>query len=320
MHEFFHAVHVFFDELAAVGWTMLGIALGLHVGRLVLRAIAWRTIVSTAYPGTRIPFSSAFGAYVAGVGVNSVVPARAGDVLKLFLLKRRVEGSTYPTLGSTLIVETLLDLVVAGSLLLWALTLGVLPGLDVLPNLPSIDWSWPLRHPRQAALIGTVWLVVLVLFVIWAARRVVEFKQRVAQGFAVLRDRRRFLGGVVFPQALSWVLRIASAFFFLRAFHVGATIHNALLVQVVQSLSTLLPFSPGGAGTQQGLIAYVLRGDASTTTLLAFSVGMYIAITVANALLGFAAIGVMLRTLRWRRLLARHGELAAAKGPDVRTP
>ena len=102
--------------------------------------------------------------------------------------------------------------------------------------------------------------------------------------FAILRDRRRFLrGDVILPQALSWVFRIASVFFFLRAFHVTATVHNALLAQVVESLSTLFPATPGGAGTKQGLIVYLFRGKAiSRSLLLAFSVGMNIAIVVAN--------------------------------------
>ena len=64
------------------------------------------------------------------------------------------------------------------------------------------------------------------------------------------------------PQAISWVFRIASLYFFLKAFGVHATIHNALLAQVVDSLATLFPATPGGAGTKQGLIVYLFRGQA----------------------------------------------------------
>ena len=52
---------------------------------------------------------------------------------------------------------------------------------------------------------------------------------------------------------------IASLYFFLRAFGVDATVHNALLVQVVDSLATLFPATPGGAGTKQGLIVFLFR-------------------------------------------------------------
>ena len=88
---------------------------------------------------------------------------------------------------------------------------------------------------------------------------------------------------MLLPQALSWVLRVASLYYFLEAFRVHASIHNALLALVVDSLATLFPATPGGAGTKQGLIVYLFRGEAySKSLLLAFSVGVNIATVVFN--------------------------------------
>ena len=106
-------------------------------------------------------------------------------------------------------------------------------------------------------------------------------------------------------QLLSWGLRIASLYWFLRAFHVHASIHNALLAQVVDSLSTLLPFSPGGAGTKQGLLVFVLHGQASSAQLLAFSVGQYVAVTAFNVAIGAIAIFTSIGTLRLRKILGQ---------------
>jgi hypothetical protein len=50
VHEFFHAVRVFFDELASVAWVPLAIALGFHFVKLMLRAVAWRNILRASYP------------------------------------------------------------------------------------------------------------------------------------------------------------------------------------------------------------------------------------------------------------------------------
>ena len=307
---FFHAVRVFFEHLAAVQWQALLLAVTCHLAKLVLRARAWRSIVAAAYPEATVKRRSVFGSYVAGVGVNAIIPARSGDFVKLYLLKHRVEGTTYPTLGATLLVETLFDFFVASAFLLWALQRGVLPGPDVLPDLPSIDWSIAARHPTEAAIVAGVLVVALLLAFVWATRHVRAFRRRVAQGFTILRDRRRYLRQVVLVQAIGWVLRIAAIFFFLRAFNVPATLENALLVQVVQSLATILPFTPGGAGTEQGLIVYIFRGELSTTTLLSFSVGMTITLIVVNVLLGFAAILLMLKTLRWRRVVVPEEEPA----------
>jgi uncharacterized membrane protein YbhN (UPF0104 family) len=103
----------------------------------------------------------------------------------------------------------------------------------------------------------------------------------------------------------------------LRAFHVPATIHNALIVQIAQSLSTLLPIAPGGAGTEQGLLLYLLNGKASRSALLSFSVGMHIAIVVLNVVLGLLAVLLITRTLRLRRLRA---EAAADEAAGIRAP
>ena len=108
---------------------------------------------------------------------------------------------------------------------------------------------------------------------------------------------------MLLPQAISWGFRIATLYFFLEAFGVHASIHNALLAQVVDSLATLFPATPGGAGTKQGLIVYLFRGQAiSKALLLAFSVGIYIAITITNIVLGLIAIGLMARTLSFKNL------------------
>jgi len=315
VHAFFHAVRVFFDHLAAVGWESLGIALACHFARLLLRAVAWRNILRAAYPTVRVPRLGVLGAYLAAVGVNSIVPARGGDALRAYLIRHRIEGSSYPTIGATLIVETLFDSVVAGALLAWAIARGVLPSIHALPHLPSVDWSWPLRHPGVSAVVGGVWLAVLVLLAVIGARRVRAFRERVRQGFTVLADRPRFAREVLFWQAASWGLRLASVYWFLRAFGLPATVHNALLVLVVQSLSTLFPFTPGGAGTQQGLIVYVFgkTSKLSRTAVLSFSVGMQFAVTALNVLLGFAAILLMLRTLRWRDVVVGDEEKAYAR-------
>jgi uncharacterized membrane protein YbhN (UPF0104 family) len=303
--EFFHALRVFSDHLASVSWAALGIALLLHFAKVAVRTVAWRNIIQAAYPQTRVPLPPVFGAYVAGVGINSIAPARVGDLVKLYLVRHKIPGTTYTTLASTLFAETLVDLVLAGAIFIWALTQGVLPGLNVLPNLPTFDWGWLLRHGRLTATVVALLVLGILWFIWWASRHIEGFKQRVGAGLAILRDRPRYLREVVSWQVLSWVFRIASLFFFLRAFHVRASLHNALLAQTVDSLATLLPFSPGGAGTKQGLLVYVLRGQASSSQLLAFSVGTNIAIVVFNVVVAAVAVFLMLRTLRLGQIIGR---------------
>src|SRR4051794_2581597 len=209
-HEILHAIEVFWDHLAAVDFEMLGIALGLHLLKLGVRCRAWQNILRAAFPTSRVRLRHVTGAYVAGVGVNAIVPARGGDAVKLFLVKQRIGDSNYPALASSLLAETLVDLVLASAIMVWALATGVLPGLNVLPDLPSVDWGWPLRHPRWALFIAVVLIVLAVIGVIWANRKVEEFKQHVAQGVAILRDKSAYFTGVVTWQVLSCGLRLAA--------------------------------------------------------------------------------------------------------------
>jgi uncharacterized membrane protein YbhN (UPF0104 family) len=311
--SFFHAVRVFGDHLAAVRWEFLALGLALHFVRLFFRAIAWRAILTAAYPESRPKLRSAFGAYVAGVGVNSIAPARAGDLVKLYLIKHRIPEARYSTLAPTLVVETLFDFVVGGAFMIWALSLGVLPTHEVYSRLPAVDWGFFLRHEHWTAVALLVLLAAAVIGFVIFLEKGDAFRERVGRGFAILRTPKRFLTRVIVPQAISWVLRIGTIYYFLRAFNVHASIHNALLAQVVDSLSTLFPATPGGAGTKQGLIVFLFAGEAvSKTALLAFSVGMNIAIVVFSVVLGALALFGMAGTLRWRRIRTAQAEEAAS--------
>jgi uncharacterized membrane protein YbhN (UPF0104 family) len=298
------AIEVFFENLASVDPQPLALAVLCHVLKLLAATRAWRNIIADAYPGERVRWRPLFGAFVAGVGVNAILPARGGDVVKLYLARRSIPSSTYTTLTSTLLVQSIFDIVVASLLLVWAIYLGVLPGLDVLPHLPSFDFSWFFANPRFAVVALAVLFVALVFFAVWLEQHVTAFRARVAQGFRVLGNFPRYLRRVALWQAADWALRIATVYFFLLAFDVHADLHNALLGQVANSLSTILPISPGGIGTEQALIVYVLSGEAARTDLLSLSVGMRLTLTIVNVTLGFAAIFLMLRTFRFRRLVA----------------
>lgn len=295
-----NAFTAFFDQLRAIAWTPVLFALLCQLVRLAARSRAWRNILASAYPDERVPWSSVFGAYVAGAGVNAIIPVRGGDLLKLHLVRRRIKGATYATLVSSLLVEGVGDAVLSGLLLLWALQQHVLPGVQVLHRLHSVDWFWLLRHPRAAAATIAAALVVGFALGLWAAVRIAAFRARVAQGAAILRRPSRYFRSVVIWQLADWVLRVATIYFFLRAFHVTASLDNALRVQVTQSLSTIVPLTPGGIGTGQALVVYVLSGEASRTALLSFSVGMKAITSALTVTLGAIAIAVMLRTLHWR--------------------
>ena len=305
MDSLVRAAEFFFDHVTEIGWGAVCIAVLAHLGKVAARTRAWRNILAVSYPEERVRWRHVAGGYTAGVAVNAVVPIRGGDVLKLYLVKHRVEGATYPTLGATLLVESIFDLAIGAVLLGYALWVGALPALEVLPHLPSIDWFWLLDNPATTLIVLAALAAVGLSLFLLAAERIEAFRERVAQGFAALRQPRRYVRTVVGWQAVAFILRLITVFFFLRAFGVTATLDNALLAQVSQSLAGIVPLTPSGIGTEQALLAYVLRGEAPTRSLLSFSFGMEFVLITVNVLLGFLALVLMARTFRWRRLLHR---------------
>jgi uncharacterized membrane protein YbhN (UPF0104 family) len=303
VHSFINASHAFFNRLGDVRTGPLAIALLFHTVNLLLRTRAWYAIIRAAYPDARYRWRSCAGAYLSGVGLNALIPARGGDLLKLYLVRLRLPESRVATLVATLLVETLLDTVIGPCLFAYAYLEGVFPRIPELPHLPAFEFSAAVSHPRVAGIIVGVLVLLGLLLLRHAIRVARDFRERVRQGFTILRQPRRYAVQVAAPQAIGWICRVGTMYYLLRAFSIHADLRNALLVLVVGSASTLLPLTPGGVGTQQALIVVVLSGQAPDSTLLSFSVGMQVVITVANALLGFLALTLMLRSLSLRKAI-----------------
>jgi len=306
IRSFFDAAGTFVDHLSEVQWNMLMIAIAFHVVNLLLRSRAWHSIIRAAFPHERIPFRTVLGAYLAGVGINAFAPARGGDVVKIATVRQRVPGSNVPALTSSLLAETIFDFAVATSLLSWAYATGRLPSLPDIPDRPAFEWSFIARHERGTLIAIGVAVIAVWLGLRWLSHHVRAFWLRVEQGVAILRTPRRYLRNVVSYQALGWLCRLGAAYYMLEAFSVHATITNALLVLVVGSISTMLPVTPGGAGAQQALLVIVLAGQASSSSLIAYSVGAQVVATAVNATLGAIALFLLFGSVRFRHIRAEH--------------
>ena len=131
MAGFVEAIESFFDQLTSIEPLPLALAILCHLGRIASRSRAWRNIVAAAYLESTVRWRDIFCAYAAGIGANALLPGRGGDLLRLYIARHRIEGSSYPTLASSLLAETIFDSVVGVLLLTWALSAGVLPGTGV---------------------------------------------------------------------------------------------------------------------------------------------------------------------------------------------
>jgi uncharacterized membrane protein YbhN (UPF0104 family) len=262
------------------------------VAGLLLRATAWWSVLSAAVPSRRAPWRGVTGAYLAGTGVNNVIPARGGDVARVVLATRAVPGACCPTIASSLLVETLLDTLIGASLIVWAVSTGALPFQLLSPQLPGGSWTL-----IAAALAVPIALVVVACLVRdRAAAALVEARR----GFAILASPRAYLVRVALPQVMAWMLRVLAMYCFLHAFHIDGQMNHAALALLAGSVTTLVPLTPGGVGTQQALLVVLLAGVAAPAAVLSFSLGTQLVITVVNVTLGGACMAFMLGGVPWR--------------------
>src|SRR5205814_10348859 len=89
-----------------------------------------------------------WGAYFAGYGFNSVIPARGGDVIRLFLTKTSVPGSTYPAVAATFAVEAIFDVAMGSMMLAFAFTQGAFPKPPDFSKIPAFDLQLFASHPK----------------------------------------------------------------------------------------------------------------------------------------------------------------------------
>jgi uncharacterized membrane protein YbhN (UPF0104 family) len=242
---------------------------------------------------------------MSAVGVNAIVPARGGDAVKLYLAHRSVPGASYTALAATLVVLAIFDSVAAVVLFVYALTTGVLPGVGALGSLPGFDFGFFAANPELSLAAALALVIAGIVGFFWLRLHVAEFVEHLRQGIVILHDRGRYLREVALWQAGDWSLRLLSIWFFLDAFGITQSLRNVLLVQVTQSLATLVPVSPGGIGTEQAFIVVIFEGAVATSKLLAFSVGMKLTLIVTNVIVGFGALFLMLGHTDWRSVVGR---------------
>jgi uncharacterized membrane protein YbhN (UPF0104 family) len=276
------------DRLAGADPRLAVLALVLHVTNHLLRSFAWRGVIAAAYPERDVPYLRVLTGYAAGVALNAVAPARGGDAVKVGLVRAAVPGSSVATLAATMSVLVALDVVISALLLVAVGLTGAVP-LDLADALGRVTTAAPL-------VAGVALAVGIATYL--ARKRLSVLADRLRQGGAVLRTPVRYARTVAAPQFAAWCCRVGVVLCLLAAFGLPATVPLAALVMIVGGASTAVPLTPGGAGTQQVLLAVALSQTASATAVVSFSIAMQASVTLVNALLGMAAAMAVCRTLR----------------------
>ena len=287
------------ERLAGASLLFLAAAVALHLLKTAVRARAWHSIVTTAYPDERLRYRDTLGAYLCGVGVNAVVPARAGEVVKLGLVKRHAPGTRVEGLVSTLFTESAFDTVAGTTAVAFGFVLGwaTLGGSILSPLAPVAHQPW-----LAVTVVAAAGVVAALAF------RRLHGKARTllreaGRGLALFGHPVQYLRTVVSWQAGALVLRLGSIACFLGAFHLPVTAQACLVVLAVQCAANSVPLTPNGAGTQQALLVVALGAGIAAPRIVGFGTGAQLATTVADVALGALALALMTGSLRWRSMM-----------------
>jgi uncharacterized membrane protein YbhN (UPF0104 family) len=236
-------------------WILVGVVL--YELSQVVRTRGWFNILRAAYPDSpELRGRDVAAAYLAGAGVNSIVPARGGDFLKIFLVRRRLPKARYSTLIATFGPETIPEIFISVCLVIWMLAHGFLPVPDSIDELPQFDVSFVIVHPFLSLGIFAFTGAALFVIVRWARSRSRGLMAALRQGCEIMRTPRRFILGVGGWQALSRVVRLAAMVCFMKAVGLPVTAETAILVLAAQSAGRIVPFAPVSAGLRVAMLAY----------------------------------------------------------------
>jgi uncharacterized membrane protein YbhN (UPF0104 family) len=302
--SFFSAVGDFFSSLADINFGALLIALIAFTAYLSIRSRAAFNILRAAYPGERIEFKRIWAAYIAAYGFNNVIPARGGDVIRLFLTRSSIPNSSYSAVAAATFVEVVFDATMAVFILTFAFTQGVFPKPPDFSKLHAFDLAFFAGHPRFTLFVITLLALLGLAGFALLSRRVRAFWARIRQGLTILRDRRRYFRQVWLVQLGAWGCRFTAFWFLLEAFNIGGSVKNVLLVLGVNAVAAAVPFTPGGAGVQQAFLVKVFAGTTGSATVAAYSVGQQIAIGAFSLGLGFLLLATVFRFRSFKDVIA----------------
>jgi hypothetical protein len=305
-------------------WLVAGVVL--HLVAQVVRTRGWWNIVRAAYPDCRsLRWRDVTAAYFAGAGLNALLPARAGDLIKYAHLHRRLAGSRYATLVATSVPETTFEMACGAGLVGWMLVRGFVPAPIVAGEVPAPDVSWYLTDPAPAALVTAGVVAVAAVVVAYLRRRSASLIRHIRQGFAVFSSPTGYLRGVVSWQAFSRLVRLGSLACFLAAFALPATLRTALLVMAAQGGGRIIPVAPVSAGLRIAMLSYglvELTGEAiDPARVTAFTFGVSAILFVVMLAISLTLVGRELQTrsphVALRRARARLRRAEAIPAPRV---
>lgn len=285
----------FWQTVQKANYVWLIPAIGVYFIGVWIRAWRWHYLLK---PIKEIPTKTMFPITTIGYMGNNIYPARAGEVLRAVILKRK-EGVPVSASLATIIVERIFDGVV--------MLAFVFVNLSELAKLTSA--SGFVGNIQQVAIIGTgVFLGALIIFLLaamfpqvtakiglWFIQRLLpqRFHERITRmmnrfldGLASLRSPLNVLM-VFFTSIIIWLLETGKYWFVMHAFDFQVSFFALMLMNGIVNLATTIPSAPGYIGTFDAPgIAVLTAYGVSQATAAGYTLTLHVALWLPITLLG----------------------------------
>jgi glycosyltransferase 2 family protein len=245
-----------------VAWWWIVAALALNLVSVLFRAVSWRLTIGQALPDPQPPFRTVFSAFSVGLLGNAVLPARAGELARVAVLRRHLPHGrgTSATLLGTVFAHRLFDLFPVLLLVAYVLATAKIP-------------HWAVTSLYVVGLVGLGLFTLAVLSarrhhrtVLDGAGTVRRLLVMARQGLAVMKAPIAAAAAVML-QTLGWAMQLAAVWVAMQAFDIDAPLPAAGLVLLLMNVATIFPLWPGNIGLLQAAVALPLvqYGVAYTT-------------------------------------------------------
>jgi len=241
------------DAFRAVEWPWVAAAVGLNLLSVLLRALAWRTVIVNAFEKPHPRFMLVFSAFSVGLFANAILPGRIGELARVAVLNRRMrQRAAWAGLLGTVFAHRVFDLVAVIVLVAYVAFTAHIP-------------SWAVTSLIAVVIVGVVLFTVAVLGArndryagledgLGAVRKVVRLAR---YGLGVMRRPASAALALLF-QLLGWTCQLFAVYTAMRAFGIHEPLTAAGLVLVLMNVATIFPLWPGNIGLVQAAVALPL--------------------------------------------------------------
>lgn len=260
-----------------------------------LRVVRWRVMLR-AEGGAPVSWGALWNAVAIGFMANNLLPARAGEFARAYVVKRQAPVR-FITALATIGVERLFDGI---------LMLGLMAVAIAAPSFPGHGTAQGALVSRIATgaaflffgLLAVAWLVAVrpapwlrlldrltqSLLPARIAAPVNHLAHGIVEGLGVLKSPRRF-AAVLGWSCVQWLVNAASFALCFRAFGLAVPVEGSLLLQGILGFGVAIPSSPGFAGvfekaTQFTLFLYSVDSSRALAYALAYHATTFVPITL----------------------------------------